>query len=149
MVGLSHRLHNKPTDLSGGEQQRVAIAIALANSPRVLLADEPTGELDNRTAQEILAVFKTAQQQLGVTIVVVTHDSAVADVADRTVAIRDGRHSAERIRVERAPSADGVPDVTHHDYVWLTERGACKFRRTICTRWVFKTGFGCMSRAVA
>ncbi len=101
LVGLRDRLCHHPADLSGGEQQRVAIAIALANRPRVLLADEPTGELDSATAREILGLLKLAREQTGVTAVVVTHDQAVADAADRTVAIRDGRASAEW-RVERA-----------------------------------------------
>jgi ABC-type lipoprotein export system ATPase subunit len=121
MVGLAHRLHHKPEDLSGGEQQRVAIAIALANRPRVLLADEPTGELDSATAREILDVLKLAQRQFGVTVVVVTHDPAVANVADRTVAIRDGRISAERVRLEQ-PAA-GAPDVTHQEYVVVDRAG--------------------------
>jgi ABC-type lipoprotein export system ATPase subunit len=123
MVGLGDRLRHKPTALSGGEQQRVAIAIALANSPRLLLADEPTGELDSATAQEILAVLKAARQQFGVTVVVVTHDPAVADVADRTIAIRDGRTSAERVRTEEAASGDGAARVTHQEYAVVDRAG--------------------------
>jgi ABC-type lipoprotein export system ATPase subunit len=123
MVGLAHRLHHKPEGLSGGEQQRVAIAIALANQPRVLLADEPTGELDSVTAREILDVFKLVRRQFGITVVVVTHDPAVADVADRTVAIRDGRISAERVRLEQ-PAADvGMSNVTHQEYVVVDRAG--------------------------
>ena len=123
MVALGDRVHHTPADLSGGEQQRVAIAIALANRPRVLLADEPTGELDSQTAREILGVLKMAQEQDGVTVVVVTHDQAVADVADRTVAIRDGRTSAERLRVERSPAGGEPADVTHHEYVVVDRAG--------------------------
>jgi ABC-type lipoprotein export system ATPase subunit len=123
MVGLVGRLHHKPAALSGGEQQRVAVAVALANGPRLLLADEPTGELDSATALEILGVLRSAKEQLGVTVVVVTHDPTVADLADRTVAIRDGRTSAERVRVDRTrPGADSA-QVTHLDYVVVDRAG--------------------------
>ena len=123
MVGLGDRGSHTPADLSGGEQQRVAIAIALANHPRVLLADEPTGELDSLTAREILGVLKMAQQQAGVTVVVVTHDQAVADVADRTVAIRDGRTSAERLRFEQMARSGEAAHVTHQEYVVIDRAG--------------------------
>jgi ABC-type lipoprotein export system ATPase subunit len=98
MVGLGHRLDAKPDRLSGGEQQRVAIAVALANEPPLLLADEPTGELDSQTASEVFAVLRALNQELGVTIVVVTHDPAIANQIDRVVAIRDGRISTESFR---------------------------------------------------
>lgn len=121
LVGLAHREHHKPGALSGGEQQRVAIAIALANTPRLLLADEPTGELDSTTAQEILGVLKMARAELGITVLVVTHDHAVADSADRAVAIRDGRTSTERVRLEGAATA--APGATHQDYVVVDRAG--------------------------
>jgi ABC-type lipoprotein export system ATPase subunit len=98
LVGLSHRLESKPDRLSGGEQQRVAIAVSLANDPPLLLADEPTGELDSQTASEIFSVMRTLNQELGVTIVIVTHDPAIANQIDRVVAIRDGRISTESFR---------------------------------------------------
>jgi ABC-type glutathione transport system ATPase component len=98
MVGLGHRLDAKPDRLSGGEQQRVAIAVGLANEPPLLLADEPTGELDSQTASEVFAVLRALNQELGVTIVVVTHDPAIANQIDRVVAIRDGRISTESFR---------------------------------------------------
>jgi ABC-type lipoprotein export system ATPase subunit len=123
MVGLGHRLHHQPAALSGGEQQRVAIAVALANSPRLLLADEPTGELDSATAQEVLGVLKLAREQIGITVVVVTHDLAVADVADRTVAIRDGRTSTERVRLEQVAMAEGSAQVTHQECVVVDRAG--------------------------
>jgi ABC-type lipoprotein export system ATPase subunit len=123
LVGLAHRMHHKPTALSGGEQQRVAIAIALANTPRLLLADEPTGELDSMTAQEILGVLKMARAELGVTILVVTHDHAVADSADRAVAIRDGRTSTERVRLEGASTPGETTAATHQDYVVVDRAG--------------------------
>jgi len=98
MVGLAHRKKNKLEQLSGGEQQRVAIAIALANNPKLLLADEPTGAVDTKTAAQILDVFREINSVLGVTIIIVTHDRQVARKVDRVVAIRDGRTSSEFIR---------------------------------------------------
>lgn len=98
MVGLLNRRNNKLSQLSGGEQQRVAIAIALANSPKLLLADEPTGAVDSRTAGSILDVFRELNMTLGVTVVIVTHDRQISHKVDRVVAIRDGRTSSEFIR---------------------------------------------------
>src|SRR4029078_13734707 len=83
---------------SGGEQQLVPIGIALANRPRVLFADEPTGELDTETAAEIFATLRDANSELGVTLVVLTHDPLVSEQVDRTIAIRDGRTSTETLR---------------------------------------------------
>jgi ABC-type lipoprotein export system ATPase subunit len=97
-VGLADRHDHKPSQLSGGEQQRVAIATALANSPRVIFADEPTGELDTATSTEIFDVLRSVNTAHGVTIVVVTHDPLVAEHVNRTVAIRDGRTSSEVLR---------------------------------------------------
>ena len=104
-VGLGGRMGHRPAQLSGGEQQRVAIAVALANEPRVLLADEPTGELDSDTANEIVELLRTVNTENGVTIVVVTHDPLIADHVNRTVAIRDGRTSSE---VLRRTESDGI-----------------------------------------
>ncbi len=98
MVGLSHRLNNRLDQLSGGEQQRIAIAIALANHPKILLADEPTGAVDSKTADLILDIFKEFNRKLGVTIIIVTHDVKLASKIERVVAIRDGRTSSEVIR---------------------------------------------------
>ena len=89
-VGLGHRLGHRPGQLSGGERQRVAIARALANDPKLILADEPTGNLDQRTGREILSLFGTLHRE-GRTLVVVTHSEDVASEADRIVRIRDGR----------------------------------------------------------
>jgi len=97
-VGLADRAGHRPSQLSGGEQQRVAIAVAIANDPPVLFADEPTGELDTGTAGEIFDLLRQINHERGVTIVVVTHDPLVADHVDRTVAIRDGRTSSEVLR---------------------------------------------------
>jgi len=104
LVGLRDRAKHRPAELSGGEQQRVAIAVALANGPRLLLADEPTGELDTATAADVFGVLRTANQELGVTGVVVTHDPLVSDQVDRTLTIRDGRISSETLR-ERGDEA--------------------------------------------
>ena len=98
MVGLSHRKNNKLEQLSGGEQQRVAIAIALANNPSLLLADEPTGAVDSKTASNILDVFRDINTAMGVTVIIVTHDRQIANKVDRVVAIRDGRTSSEFVR---------------------------------------------------
>ena len=97
-VGLAHRMHHKPERLSGGEQQRVAIAVALAHNPPLLLADEPTGELDSQSASSILDVFRTLNETYGVTIVIVTHDMSVTNKVQRVVTIRDGRTSLESVR---------------------------------------------------
>ena len=97
-VGLGTMSKKRPDQLSGGEQQRVSIAVALANGPKVLLADEPTGELDSVTASEIFALLHGLSRELGLTIITVTHDAAIAGATDRTIAIRDGRTSTETVR---------------------------------------------------
>ena len=99
-VGLGGKEHAYPRQLSGGEQQRGAIAVALANSPALLLADEPTGELDSVAATEVLTVLQQLNRNLGLTIILVTHDPTAAALADRTIAIRDGRTSTETVRRE-------------------------------------------------
>ncbi len=100
MVGLSHRKNSRLSQLSGGEQQRVAIAIALANKPKLLLADEPTGSVDRNTSDYILDMFRNLNEQLGITIVIVTHDKGLARKVNRVVSIRDGKTSSERIMKE-------------------------------------------------
>ena len=91
IVGLGHRLHNRPSQLSGGQQQRVAIARALANRPQIILADEPTGNLDLKTGEEIIALLRQLNRDQGVTVISATHDLKMVDVSDRVVWIRDGR----------------------------------------------------------
>ena len=100
MVGMSHKKHSRMNMLSGGEQQRIAIAIALANSPKLLLADEPTGSVDFKTADFIFDVF-TELNRNGQTILIVTHDMALSKKVRRVVAIRDGKISSERVLKEK------------------------------------------------
>jgi putative ABC transport system ATP-binding protein len=104
LVQLDTRLDHLPDELSGGERQRVAIARALSIYPPVLLADEPTGNLDTRTGREILALIRDLHDRLGSTVVIVTHDMTVADSCDRTISLRDG-HVVEDVR--RSPVASG------------------------------------------
>lgn len=108
-LGLTAKFDAMPSELSGGQQQRVAIAVALANQPRVLLADEPTGALDRTTSAEVLELMRSTSEQLGVTMLVVTHDPTVAEHVQRTIEIRDGRTSTEVLRrVERGEDGEDV-----------------------------------------
>jgi len=127
-VGLSHRRNNRLDQLSGGEQQRVAIAIALANRPKILLADEPTGSVDTKTADQILDLFRELNREMGITIVIVTHDPRLARKVDRVVAIRDGKTSSELVR--RKSYADELAELeaeargeTHVEYAVLDRAG--------------------------
>ncbi len=112
LVGLGARMHHRLSELSGGEQQRVAIAVGLANDPPLLLADEPTGEVDTATAELIYDTFRTLTREMGVTTIIVSHDPGVARQVDRVVAIRDGMLASETVRqtVVRTPE-------------WLAENG--------------------------
>jgi len=98
LVGAGDIAGRRPAELSGGQQQRVAIAVALANEPRVLLADEPTGDLDEHASVDVLRTFETANRELGTTALIVTHDPTVSEHVQRTVQIRDGRTSTEVLR---------------------------------------------------
>ncbi|MFD9632808.1 ABC transporter ATP-binding protein [Streptomyces violascens] len=123
MLDVAHCRDRRPHQMSGGEQQRVAIAVALANSPSVLLADEPTGELDSATGEQIFAAFRTANEELGTTIVIVTHDQAVASEVRRTVAIRDGRTSTEVLRRTEVDAATGEESLVAREYAMLDRAG--------------------------
>lgn len=137
-VGLSHRLNNKLQELSGGEQQRVAIAISLANRPRLLLADEPTGSVDTKTADMILSIFQRLNKELGVTIVIVTHDMSMAGKVGRVVAIRDGMTSSEFIaRTSSVSTIEGVSTgltgEAHEEYVVLDRAGRLQVPKAYLT----------------
>jgi ABC-type lipoprotein export system ATPase subunit len=106
LFGVAYCADRTPAMMSGGEQQRVAIATAMANDPAVLLADEPTGELDSETARTVVSALRAANTELGVTILVVTHDPMLSGQVRRTVAIRDGRTSSETLRRQDADAAD-------------------------------------------
>jgi ABC-type lipoprotein export system ATPase subunit len=125
LVGLSHRRKNKLQELSGGEQQRVAIAIALANQPSLLLADEPTGSIDRRTAGSIYELFRALNRELNLTVVIVTHDRQLSRLVSRVVAIRDGRTSSELLLKEsyleemanlQALGLQPTPDCADHSH---------------------------------
>jgi ABC-type lipoprotein export system ATPase subunit len=115
-VGMEKRVTHRTHQLSGGEQQRVAIALALANSPGLLLADEPTGSIDSHTAGTIIDLFRDLAHRYGVTVVIVTHDQGISQHVDRAVAIYDGRTSFERVR--RGKGANG-----HDEYIIVDRSG--------------------------
>ena len=131
LVGMAHKRHSRLSEMSGGEQQRVAIAIALANEPDILLADEPTGSVDPQTAAYIFDTFRRLNRELGLTIVIVTHDLSVADKVSRVVSIRDGKISSERImkadyagRLESVGTLDtaGQAHFTAHEEFAILDR---------------------------
>jgi ABC-type lipoprotein export system ATPase subunit len=119
LVGLAARADHRPDALSGGEQQRVAVAIALANAPSVLLADEPTGELDSDNANQLFETMRAVNRELGVTIVVFTHDPLVSEQVQRTIGIRDGRTATETLRRRR----DGGGEVVAEELAVLDRAG--------------------------
>jgi ABC-type lipoprotein export system ATPase subunit len=124
LLGVADCAGRRPGEMSGGQQQRVAIAVALANSPEVILADEPTGELDSDTSEEVFAALRGANRELGVTCVIVTHDPTVSEQVDRTIGIRDGRTSSETLR---RTSQDG--GVIAQEYAVLDRAGRLQLPR--------------------
>jgi ABC-type lipoprotein export system ATPase subunit len=122
VLGIAHCADRTPDQMSGGEQQRAAIGTALANQPEVLLADEPTGELDSATAQEVFAALQTANSELGATVLIVTHDPAVSTQVRRTILIRDGRTSSETLR-EAITDEHGNAAISSVEYAVLDRAG--------------------------
>lgn len=132
LVLMGHRLNHKPEQLSGGEQQRVSIAVALANNPPLLLADEPTGELDSVGADTVYDVFRSLNKDLGTTVVIVTHDPDIAARVDRVVAIRDGRTSTE---IHRRVYFEGAKtEIVHEEFVLIDAAGRLQIPREYLER---------------
>lgn len=127
IVGIGDKADAKLFTLSGGEQQRVAIAMALANEPKILLADEPTGAVDNATANLILDLFRKISKELGVTVIIVTHDLKLSAKVDRVIKIRDGRTSTEYLKLDKDTSDLSFEhvgqDKTHQEYVVVDRVG--------------------------
>ncbi len=109
-VGMAERMHHKPNELSGGQQQRVAIARALVNSPRIIMADEPTGALDSRTGEEIMGIFQQLNREQGITVILVTHDPEVAQHARRVISVRDGAVASDEAVAEPLEVLSRVPE---------------------------------------
>ena len=136
LVGLGHRMGHTPEKLSGGEQQRVAIAVALANHPPLLLADEPTGELDDNTAAEILDLFGDINRELNTTILIVTHDPDIAYKVGRVVMIRDGKMATEvrrRVTFQRLSGAASTDDPLE-EFILVDGSGRVQIPRDIIDR---------------
>lgn len=128
VLGVAYCADRRPAQMSGGEQQRVAIAVGLANSPRVLFADEPTGELDTASSQAVLEAMRAVNRDLGTTVVVVTHDPGVSEHVQRTVAIRDGRTSSEVLR-RTATRDDGTQHEVAEEFAVLDRAGRVQLPR--------------------
>ena len=136
LVGMSHRQDSKLNQLSGGEQQRIAIAIALANNPKLLLADEPTGAVDTKTSKFIFEVFRKLNEEKGITIVIVTHDMKLTKMVNRVIMIRDGKMSTERIMKQSYVSqletvGDLAVEESHDEFVVLDKAGRLQIRQDI------------------
>lgn len=128
VLGITHVADHRPAELSGGEQQRVAIATAVANAPRVLLADEPTGELDEATSADVLEAIRHVTAELGMTTLIVTHDPAVASHVRRTVRIRDGRTATETLR-RTAVDEHGREHHLHEEFAVIDKVGRLQLPR--------------------
>lgn len=131
VVGLADRADHKPAQLSGGEQQRVAIAVGLSNRPPLLLADEPTGELDDETGDEVLELLNTVNVDRGTTIIIVTHDPAIATSVGRAVAIKDGKTSTETIREVSFEQKLGGEATGIEEFLLIDSAGSVQIPRDI------------------
>ena len=131
LVGLGRRMHHRPFELSGGEQERVAIARALANDPGLIVADEPTGELDSVTGLQIMMLFRRIVQERGVTIIMATHDPTISEIADETLIMSDGRMSRdipEELQGTGILDAMHLPGTLHGEIEMAAGRGGLKDR---------------------
>lgn len=137
LVGMAHRKYNRLGELSGGEQQRIAIAIALANNPKILLADEPTGSVDKKTADYILDVFRELNNTLKTTIIIVTHDMNLAKKVNRVVSIQDGKISSEmhaKGDYKKRMAELSTFDDMHDEYTILDRAGRLQIPRELLER---------------
>ena len=129
LVGMSHKKQSRLNQLSGGEQQRIAIAIALSNNPKLLLADEPTGSVDRKTADYLLDIFRRLNAELGLTVIIVTHDNNLSKKVNRVVSLQDGKTSSERIMKTdyidklRDLTVDWQEEETQEEYAVLDKSG--------------------------
>ena len=136
-VGLEDKIHQNPTKMSGGQRQRVAIARALINEPSIVIADEPTGALDTKTSQKIMDLLKKLHKESNVTLIVVTHDPAVARQADRIITVRDGQiiDTSDEYNVNAiTPMNDNRSDIDFVDYIQNQDRFGCDIPRRISVK---------------
>ena len=131
VVGLAHRADHKPAQLSGGEQQRVAIAVGLSNQAPLLLADEPTGELDDETGEEMLELLNTVNTDIGTTVIIVTHDPAIATSVGRAIAIKDGKTSTETTREVSFERKLGGDASNTEEFLLIDSAGSVQIPREI------------------
>lgn len=131
VVGLAHRADHKPAQLSGGEQQRVAIAVGLSNQAPLLLADEPTGELDDETGEEVLELLNTVNTDIGTTVIIVTHDPAIATSVGRAIAIKDGKTSTETTREVSFERKLGGDASNTEEFLLIDSAGSVQIPREI------------------
>jgi putative ABC transport system ATP-binding protein len=142
IVGLRERRRHRLSELSGGEQQRVAIAVALANNPKLLLADEPTGEVDTKTADAIYKIFRNLQSELKLTTIIVSHDAQVGKMVDRVIAIRDGKIASELVRhiggsaqpAGAQTSAAAIPPQKHIELTVVDSAGRLQIPKDLRTQ---------------
>jgi ABC-type lipoprotein export system ATPase subunit len=138
MTGIAHKADSYPQEMSGGEQQRVAIAVALANAPKILLADEPTGAVDTKTSDMIQKLFRRLNEELGITIIIVTHDISLANQVGRVVMISDGKISTEKIMKENyrkrlEESGSFSAEESHEEYSVLDKAGRLQLKDELLT----------------